>query len=106
MHYGRAAELAPDDARAWDDYGYALFENGDDDGCEAALRRALEADPRHGNARLHLGVLLRIVGREAEGVQVLEAALADAETDGNEALAVLLRRQLARSTEDARTRGR
>ncbi len=106
VHYERVTALRPEDAKAWDDYGYALFETGDLPGCESALRRALAADAEFGEARLHLGVLLRLVGREDDGLAELHAALAVAESSGRTGLAGLVQRQLARSAEDARDDGR
>jgi len=95
----RATELAPESPRGWDDLGYALFETGDEEGSERALRRSVEADQEFAPARLHLGVLLRKTGREEAGVAELEIALRLATDSGHHELEALISRQLARPAE-------
>jgi putative thioredoxin len=55
-----------------------LVESGD----EAALRRALELDPRHVAARRELGRILLRRGETEEAIELLEAAQDDFVADG------------------------
>ncbi len=89
-HYRRITELAPELAIAWDDLGYALYETGDADGAESALRTAVKLDPEFGRAHLHLGTLLRRKGATEEGAQELERALELATKAGDKQLAALV----------------
>ena len=73
--FRHATRMTPDDARAWDGLGYALFAGGDPIAAESAFRTALEKDADYAEARLHLGVLLRRTDRETQGITELERAL-------------------------------
>jgi protein O-GlcNAc transferase len=69
--------LEPDDAAAWTFLGVALRQR-DPIAAHAALTRALELDPRHPDARFHLGNLYRGQRRVAEAIAAYEAVLARA----------------------------
>jgi putative thioredoxin len=53
-----------------------------DSGDEAALRRALELDPRHAVARRELGRILLLRGETEEAIELLEGANGDFVADG------------------------
>lgn len=57
-HFQRAAELAPENAAAWNGLGYALANANEGARAEAAYRRALVADPAFNTARINLADLL------------------------------------------------
>ncbi len=70
-----ALVLQPDDAAAWLFLGIALRQR-DPIAAHAALARALELDPRHSDARFHLGNLYRGQRRFAEAIAAYETVLA------------------------------
>src|SRR2546430_16533047 len=69
--------LQPDDAAAWTFLGVALRQR-DPMAAHAALTHALELDPRHPDARFHLGNLYRGQRRFAEAIAAYEAVLSRA----------------------------
>jgi predicted O-linked N-acetylglucosamine transferase (SPINDLY family) len=72
-----ALVLRPDDPAAWTLLGIALRQR-DPLAAQAALTRALELDPRHPDARFHLGNLYREQQRFSEAITAYEAVLARA----------------------------
>lgn len=72
--YARAVEIAPDDAHAWFNLGYARDKAGADEAALAALGRATELDPNNDRAWYGLGMLHARHGRHTEAA----AALAEA----------------------------
>jgi predicted O-linked N-acetylglucosamine transferase (SPINDLY family) len=72
-----ALVLQPDDAAAWTFLGIVLRQR-DPIAAHAALTRALKLDPRHPDARFHLGNLYRGEQRFAEAIAAYEAVLARA----------------------------
>jgi predicted O-linked N-acetylglucosamine transferase (SPINDLY family) len=69
--------LQPDDAAAWTFLGIALRQRNPI-AAHAAFTRALDLDPRHPDARFHLGNLYRGERRFAEAIAAYEAVLARA----------------------------
>ena len=63
------------DAQAHYILGYALNEDGDKPGAEAAFRAAIAADPQHANAHYNLGTVLGGCGDHAGAAHLFAAAL-------------------------------
>ena len=55
--WGATVRAAPENARAWNNYGHALMLDGDRDGARRAFERALAIDPAHRRARGNLDTL-------------------------------------------------
>jgi len=77
----RYLELTPDDARAHDLIGWALFLTGEYDHARTSLAQALEIDPNLASAHFHMGRLLAHLGHPYEASQAYRRA-GDADTDG------------------------
>ncbi len=72
----RAHELAPNDARVLDTYGFALMENGELGRAVEALRRAVTRDPGNAGSRYRLARALSESGAREEAKSVLQDVLA------------------------------
>jgi tetratricopeptide (TPR) repeat protein len=70
----KAIDLKPNLPGLWSLYGNVLL-RVNDPGAEAAFRHALQDDPNDYSANLHLGGLLRFVGKFADAAPYLEKAL-------------------------------
>ncbi len=70
--WGDTVARSPRSARAQNNYGLALAEDGDPAGAEAAFRAAIAAEPRHLAARANLGMLYGRAGRLDEAIAILE----------------------------------
>ena len=74
------------------DEGQALYRDGELEEAEACYRRALEMRADHTSTLYHLGVLLRVTGRRAEAIELLEQAAKDTESvEGVKAAEALVR---------------
>jgi tetratricopeptide (TPR) repeat protein len=69
--FGRAADLAPEVADAFNHLGFAHALCGDGPAAEQAFRRALELDPDHGPATRNLAQIYLDMDRLNEGVHLL-----------------------------------
>ena len=77
-HYQAAVKLNPDQfPDAYYDHGVLLIKEGKLAEAEAALRKALEINPRYADAHNDLGYLLESQGRIAEAAGQYRAALED-----------------------------
>ncbi|HET7698411.1 MAG TPA: sulfatase-like hydrolase/transferase [Vicinamibacterales bacterium] len=74
--YTRLAQIAPDNASAFENMGVAQIQARDLRGAEASLRRALQLDPNLPAAHTALGVLLARTGRKAEAIEEWKRAAA------------------------------
>lgn len=72
-----AVAEAPDNAEAVACMGYALHRLGDDAGAVAALRRAIELDAEHVEARIYLGNLLYDINDYVEAFRQFEHSTPD-----------------------------
>jgi len=76
--YQTAVRLSPNDYRYWTELGHALEANGDTEGGEKALRRAVELAPAYSHPRWYFGNLLLRQGKFDEAFEQLgHAAEAD-----------------------------
>ncbi len=86
-----ACAMFPENANLLNDYGYFLVEAGWLDQAESRLRRALEIDGSHPQARSNLGILLARQGRLQESFDVFAAAVGPAAAHHN--IGVILAQQ-------------
>lgn len=75
--YELAAEASPDWSETWFGLGACQWALKQSAGAEAALRRAVELEPKDWQARQFLGCLLCDVGRKAEAREMLESVPLD-----------------------------
>ena len=75
IFYSEFTRLRPESWGAWAQLGHVLKESGDLTASEQAYRAGLKFEDR-GDVSLHLGRLLRRMGRDAEAVQILGDAAA------------------------------
>lgn len=87
----RFLELAPDDARAHDLLGWAVFQIGDYDTAQAGFLVAISIDPALAVAYYHLGLLRQVQGKPGEADDAFRRAV-DLDTTG--ALAPLVERAM------------
>lgn len=89
--YAKAAyTLAPMDPAACDAYGWALYQQGDNDGARQLLEKAVAIVPGAAGVRWHLAQADADLGRKREAAAQIRAALADpAFADRTAAQAVL-----------------
>ncbi|MEN2792740.1 tetratricopeptide repeat protein [Sphingomonas oligophenolica] len=89
--YARAAyRLAPMNPVATDAYGWALYQQGNTGPALQLLEKAASIAPEHSVLRWHLGQAYADLGRKAEAVSQIKAALADPGFDDrNAAIAAL-----------------
>jgi len=73
---GAALAQEPGNASFMDSWGWALFKQGKFEEAEAALRKAVEANPLSPEIRRHLGEALLKLGRPQEALEHWERALA------------------------------
>jgi tetratricopeptide (TPR) repeat protein len=85
----RFLELAPDEARAYDLMGWALFLTGEYDAAKEHLTQALTLKPTLASAHFHLGRLNAQQGHYAEAAQEYRQAAAN---DKGQGLAAALKR--------------
>lgn len=76
-YYERAAELSPKWGEAWFGLGACQWALAHAAGAEAALRRAVELEPKDWQARQFLGCLLHDMGRKDDARATLEAVPLD-----------------------------
>lgn len=76
-YYERAAELAPKWGEAWFGLGACQWALAHAAGAEAALRRAVELEPKDWQARQFLGCLLHDMGRKDDARATLETVPLD-----------------------------
>jgi len=74
--FSRAITLAPRDAEAHLQYGWALAALGDESACIAMLNRALALDPERSITRFTLAWALLAAGRPGEAAATLDTAIA------------------------------
>lgn len=75
QEYETATALAPYDFRLWLELGIARGQNGDNEGAEKALRRALELAPNHAEVQWALGnKLVRQENSMKEGFEKIQSA--------------------------------
>jgi tetratricopeptide (TPR) repeat protein len=72
--FERAVALEPRSGSAWQGLGNAKRASGDLQGAEHAFRKAVELAPDRGPAWVNLGVVVRLLGRPAEALPLLERA--------------------------------
>jgi len=70
----RAITLAPSSASAWHALGNARRAQGDLDGAEAAFRAAVARAPANGAGWVNLSVVVKLQGRPAEALPLLDKA--------------------------------
>jgi len=76
--YERSAKAAPEWSEAWFGLGACQWSLGQGASAEAALRRAVELEPKDWQARQFLGCALCDMGRREEGRAMLESVPLDA----------------------------
>jgi len=91
---GHLVRIRPESAEAHDHLGYVLFEAGKQAQSETALRKAVELDPVHAEARYHLGMLLLRTERRDEALKEFAEARKSAAAAGNERVVELIERAL------------
>ena len=67
------SQLAPNEARAHNDLGEALRQNGKYDLAETSFKKALSLDSAYASARYNLALTYIALNRSAEAIQNLEA---------------------------------
>src|SRR5690606_38969788 len=72
--FERAVALEPRSGSGWQGLGNAKRASGDLQGAEHAFRKAVELAPDRGPAWVNLGVVVRLLGRPAEALPLLERA--------------------------------
>ncbi len=76
--YQTAAALSPNDFRLWLALGKALEQNGNADGAETALKKAIELAPNYARVQWALGNILLRRGKTREGfAEIIKAAEGD-----------------------------
>jgi len=74
--YERSVALAPNNYNLWLELGHVRERNGDPEGAERAMRRALELAPNYSRVQWALGNSLVRQGRTDEGFSLIRAAVA------------------------------
>lgn len=80
-HFGEVAAARPDNTDALNNLGVARLIAGDPAGAEAVLRKALERDPLHLQARKNLALACLRQEKFTEGVTLIRDVLRDAPQD-------------------------
>jgi tetratricopeptide (TPR) repeat protein len=103
-----ALSQEPGNASYMDSWGWALFKQGKLKEAEAALRKAVEANPLSPEIRKHLGEALLKLDRPQEALEQWERAMAFASTDrkGLEGRVSKLRTELAKKALEENGPGR
>jgi Flp pilus assembly protein TadD len=78
VHYKKALELSPKDARVWNDVGYSYYLQGRWADAERSLERAAVLAPEDNRVRTNLGLTLAAAGRTAEALPLLSQSNGDA----------------------------
>ncbi|QDV36569.1 tetratricopeptide repeat protein [Tautonia plasticadhaerens] len=82
-HYQAAVELAPRDARIWNNYGYSAYLRGDWEQAIARLRKAEKLDPGDPRTLTNLGLALAASGAQDEALDAFTRANGPAAAQAN-----------------------
>ncbi|MEO7169793.1 MAG: tetratricopeptide repeat protein, partial [Sphingomonas sp.] len=90
--YAKAAyALAPMNPATTDAYGWALYQSGRNGGAVQLLEKAVSIAPGHAVLRWHLGQVYADLGRKAEAVAEIKAALGDSSFQDRDAAQAVLK---------------
>ncbi|CUS46270.1 FOG: TPR repeat [hydrothermal vent metagenome] len=90
--YAKAAyALAPMNPATTDAYGWALYQSGRNGGAVQLLEKAVSIAPGHAVLRWHLGQVYADLGRKAEAVAEVKAALGDSSFQDRDAAQAVLK---------------
>lgn len=86
-HLRLAAELAPEQAEAWNNLGFVLMVQGREEEAVEAFQAALKQAPNNDRARNNLGFALATLGRDREALAAFKASSTEGSALANMGLA-------------------